>query len=255
MNRATLLYGLWLGMCVLYLSGCGPSLQERREKASAHYKVGVRKYSQGEFAEALQRFEKAEKFYADDPKLRYAFGLLYVEQKEYQKAIAEFRRALELEPHFFEAVNSLGATYGYMKDWDRAIREYKKLINEPLYRTPELAHYNLGLAFMERQWEGDLIEAVKQFHTAVQRYPNFSRALDKYGVALFRLNRTKEAIKQLEKAIEVDPTFIEPYLNLGLVYMKLGERQKAIEQFRYVLNNSTDDGFTATARRYLDILL
>lgn len=255
MNRKRLLHGFWLGMLFFYLAGCGPSLQERREKADTQYKLGVREYSRGNLVEALKSFQEAEKLYADDPKLRNAFGLLYFEKKEYQNAIAEFRRALQLDPNFFEAVNNLGTTYGYMRDWDRAIMEYRKLINEPLYRTPELAHYNLGLALMERQWEGDSIEAVKQFHAAVQIFPNFSRALDKYGVALFRLNRTQEAIKQLKKAFEVDPTFIEPRLNLGIVYMKLGQRENAVEQFKYVLEHSTDEGFTAPARRYLDILM
>lgn len=254
MKRNILVYSIWLAMLFLSIFGCGPSLQEQKERAQAKYELGVREYGRGNLAEALEAFKQAEKLYPDDPKLRNAFGLIYLQQQKYQPAIAEFKSALQLNPNFLEAYNNLGTTYGYMRNWDKAIAEYKKLINEPLYRTPELAHYNLGLALMERQWEGDLIEAVKQFHTAIQIRPTFSRALDKYGVSLFRLNRIQEAIKQFKKAIEVDPEFIEPYLNLGLAYMKQGQRKEAIDQFKQVLKYSTDEKFTASARRYLEIL-
>jgi superkiller protein 3 len=254
MNRTKHFNSIWLIILFFSLLGCGPTLEQRRKQASAKYELGVRKYSKGNLAEALEAFQEAEKDYPNDPRLRNAFGLIYIQQKQYQQAINEFKRALALDPNFFEANNNLGTTYSYMQNWDEAITEYRKLTNEPLYRTPELAYYNLGLALMERQWDGDLIEAVKQFHKAVQIRPNFTRALDKYGVSLYRVNRIQEAIKQFKKATEIDPEFIEPYLNLGIAYMKLGKRTEALQQFRYVLEHSTNEKFSATAQRYLEIL-
>jgi tetratricopeptide (TPR) repeat protein len=103
------------------------------------------------------------------------------------------------------------------------------VLSDPFYKTPERAHYNLGLALMET---GDTIEAVKELHAAVRLQPEFTWALDKYGIALYRLNRNQEAIKQFKRAIEVDPEYIEPYLNLGIVYVNLGKTQEAIEQFK-----------------------
>ncbi len=254
MNRTIHFNRIWLIALFFSILGCGPTLEQRREQANAQYDLGVREYSRGNLAEALKALQAAERSYPNDPRLRNAFGLIYIQQQHYQQAIGEFKKALALDQNFFEAYNNLGTTYSYMQNWDKAIVEYKKLTNEPLYRTPELAYYNLGLALMERQWDGDLIEAVKQFHKAVQIRPNFSRALDKYGLSLFRLNRIQEAIKQFKKAIEVNPKFIEPYLNLGITYMKLGKRPEAIQQFKYVLEHSTNERFTSTAKRYLEIL-
>jgi Flp pilus assembly protein TadD len=108
---------------------------------------------------------------------------------------------------------------------------------------------------MERQQrEADLIEAVKEFHAAVQIRPNFSQALDKYGIALYRLNRNHEAIKRFKQAIEVAPNFMDPYLNLGIVYMKQGKKREAIQQFKFVHERTDDENLIFEAERYLEML-
>ncbi|MBD3305954.1 tetratricopeptide repeat protein [candidate division KSB3 bacterium] len=238
-------------LCVVMLVGCGPTLEERRQRARTQYELGVAELNQGNLAEAQNAFEQAKKYDSEDPRLYNGMGLIYLQQQEYQKAIAEFQKALRINPNFVEAHNNLGSTYAQMRDWDRAIIEFREATNDPLYRTPELAHYNLGLALLEK---GELIEAVKAFHMAVKLRPNFSRALDKYGVALFRLNRVQEAIKQFKEAIKVEPNYIDPYLNLGLAYMKQGKKEEAIAQFRLVLERSRDEDLSTSARRYLEIL-
>lgn len=244
---------IWILSCGIIFgnTGCGPTLEERQKKAGMQYEIGVAELNRGRFTEAFEAFEEARKIYPDDPNVYWGLGLIYLQQKQYKTAIAEFHRALQLDPNFTEVHNSLGTTYAQLHKWDEAIMEYRITANDPFYRTPELAHYNLGLALMEK---GELVEAVKELHKAVQLRPNFSRALDKYGVALFRLNRIQEAVKQFKQAIEIESSYIEPYLNLGLAYMKQGKKVEAIEQFKKVLENATDEELQATARRYLEIL-
>jgi type IV pilus assembly protein PilF len=236
---------------IVGITGCGPSLEERQKEADTRYKLGIAELNQGNLKKALQALEEAQKITPNDPKIYNARGLIYFQQEQYQNAIAQFEKALRFDPNFTEAHNNLGTTYAQMQKWDEAIAEFRIALNDPFYRTPELAHYNLGLALMEK---GELIEAVKQLHSAVQIRPNFSRALDKYGVALFRLNRIQEAVKQFKKAIEADPQYIDPYLDLGLAYMKQGKREEAIAQFKVVLDRSQNEDLITSARRYLEIL-
>ncbi len=245
-----LLFGLW---CIsVALSGCGPSIsmQERQQKADVQYKLGVAEFNRGGLADAMVAFQKALEYYPD-AKTHNALGLIYLEQRKYQDAMAAFKKAFQLDPSFLDPLNNLGTTYARMGEWDKAITEYQKVLSDPLYRTPELAHYNLGLALMEK---GDDINAVKQFHKAIQMRPNFVQALDKYGIALYRMNRNQDAIKRFKQVIELNPDFIESYLNLGMVYMKLGQTAEAISQFKYVLEHSTQENLSVDAARYLDML-
>lgn len=245
---------LWCISCMFILLSCGPTIEQQQQAADSQYQVGIAEFNRSNFAAALEAFEKALAYYPHDPKYHNAMGLIYLQQKLYEKALSSFKKALSLDPNFTEAHNNLGNTYAQIRDWDKAIAEFKEALSDPFYRTPALAHYNLGLALMERQLQGDMFEAVKEFHAAVQLQPNFSRALDKYGIALYRVNRNQEAIKQFKRAIEVDPQFIDPYLNLGMVYMKQGNKEDAIAQFKLVLERAKDEKLVEEATRYLGIL-
>ena len=233
------------------VSGCGPATQERQQKANLQYEVGVAELNSGRYAEALKALQAAVKYNPDDPRIHNALGLIYFQQRRYDEAIKSFEKALAIDPTFLDARNHVGYVYANLKQWDRAIKEFSAIVNDPLYRTPELGYYNLGLALMETN---DLIGAVQAFHKAVQLQPNFTRAFDKYGLSLFRMNRIQEAIKQFQRVIELDPDYIEAYLNLGIAYMTQDKRQDAVTQFKIVLERSTDTALTAEAQRYLEFL-
>lgn len=241
-----------MSVALLFLmAACGPTIEERQSKAETQYEIGIAELSSGRLNEAFEAIQNAKDIYDEDPRFYHGMGLVYFYQRRYDQAVREFQKTLELDPNYAEAHNNLGSTYAQMRKWDAAIFEFRQAISDPFYLTPELAYYHLGIALMEK---GDLIEAVKELHTAVQLRPDFSQALDKYGVVLFRLNRIQESVKQFKQAIEVDPTYVEPYLNLGLAYMKQGKKEEAIEQFKFVSKNSKDESLVTSAQRYLEIL-
>ena len=202
--KDSMVISLLLVSLVAGASGCGPTLEEKQQKANSQYEIGVSELTRGNLAEALKAFEKARAIYPDDPKLHDGFGLIYWQQKQYQNAIAEFKKAIRLDANFSDAHNHLGATYAQMKQWDAAIAEFKIATSDPFYQAIDLAYYNLGAALLEK---GEQLQAIEAFHQALQIRPNFSRALDKYGVALFKMNRFQEAIKQLQKALDTATSF------------------------------------------------
>lgn len=242
----------WLCIAgVMLCVGCGPTLEEQRQKAEANYKIGEAEMRSGNYSEAIKSLQDAQKYNPNDAKIYNALGLIYIQYQQYDKAISMFEKAIRLDPNLPEAHNSLGTVYARLQQWDQAISEFKKALSDPSYPTPALAHYNLGLALMEK---GDHINAVKEFHAAVEISPTFSQALDKYGIALYRMNRNQEAIKRFKQAIEVSPDFIDPYVNLGLVYMKQGKRDDAVAQFKSVLERSSDEKIRSEVERYLEML-
>lgn len=238
----------------LIITGCASQIkvEEQRAQAEAHYDLGVSLLNRGKFIDALAALEKAKTLYPHDPRIYNAIGLVYFGEEKFDTAAQNFQKAIQLNGDFVEAHNNLGAAYSRMGMWDRAIKEYRIALSDPLYRTPALAHYNIGYALLEK---GDLVEALEEFRIATNIYPDFDWAVNKYGVALFRLNRVHEAIKKFKQAIEINPNYVEPYSNLGLAYMKLGEREEAIKQFKEVLRLAPEGSELANnARRYLDIL-
>ncbi len=242
----------WLCVSGLMLCvGCGPTIEEQRQKAEANYKIGAAEMKSGNLQEAIKFLEDAKRYDPNDAKIYNALGWIYIEYRQYQEAISMFDKTLRLDPNFAEAHNSLGTVYGRLQQWDQAIIEFNKALSDPSYQTPEAAHYNLGLALMEK---GDHINAVKEFHSTIEISPNFGQALNQYGIALYRMNRNQEAIKRFKQAIDVSPDFIDPYVNLGLVYMKQGKRDDAIAQFKSVLGRSTDEKIRSEAERYLEML-
>ena len=250
MKHSYLLLLVCIGL-VAEIAGCGPPLEERKRRAESQFDIGAAELNRGRFPEAFEALQKARDLYPDDPRFSNALGLIALHQRQYHKAIEEFMTALELDPDFTEAHNNLGTTYAQLKKWDEAIYEFRLTLSDPFYRTPELAHYNLGLALIEK---GEVIEAVKELRSAIEIRPDFIQAVDKHGVALFRLNRIQEAVKQFNRVLELDPTYMESRLNLGLAYMKQGKTAEAIEQFKIILEQSTDEGLKESAQRYLEIL-
>jgi Tfp pilus assembly protein PilF len=245
---------LFLLVCIVLvaqIAGCGPTLEERKQRAETQFDIGAAELNRGRFPEAFEAMQKARDFYPDDPRFSNALGLIALYQQRYPDAIQEFRRALELDPNFTEAHNNLGTTYAQSRKWDEAIHEFRETLSDPFYPTPELAHYNLGMALIEK---GEVIEAVKELHIAVELNPEFTQAVDKYGLALFRLNRIQEAVKQFHRALELDPVYMEARLNLGLAYMKQDKTPEAIAEFKIILEHSTDGGLKESAQRYLEIL-
>ncbi len=247
-------FRILITLCLItFIAGCAPSisLEERQRRADAHYKVGVAEFQQGQLAEAFIAFEKAKEYYSDDARIYNALGLVYFERREFQDAISHFQEALKLDPNFADAHNNIGKVHAQLGNWDKAIEEYREALSNPFYRTPELARYNLGEALLEK---GDNVNAVKELHETVRIQPNFVPALDKYGIALYRMNRNQEAIKRFKQAIEAVPEFIDPHLNLGIVYMKLNKKSEAIEEFKFVLEHSGNELQRSDAERYLDML-
>jgi tetratricopeptide (TPR) repeat protein len=85
MNRL-IICGL-LTLTTVYVTGCGPSLDEQRNIAASNYQVG-------RFDEATSQFEQiVERHPADSASYLY-LARIYRAQKRYEQAIYNYQRAL-----------------------------------------------------------------------------------------------------------------------------------------------------------------
>jgi type IV pilus assembly protein PilF len=146
---------------------------------------------------------------------------IYATQEKFASAEEEVREALRIDPDYPEAYNFLGQMLMAQKRRPEAIQAYRKAVSFPLYATPDVAYYQLGLAL---ELEGDM----------------------------------KEALQAFEDALKVNPPNVQPaliYLELGRAHYKLGEDSKAREALARAVSLDKDKGgITAEARALMERL-
>jgi len=181
--------------------GCGS--EEAVKRADGHYKEGVASLD-NDRQKAFVSFQKALQ---ENPKHRdahYSIGHIYAEQRKYQQAEEEFRAALRIAPDFSEAYTYLGTVLASQDRWPEAISAYRRALNNPLYVTPDVAWYNLGLALAH---EGDMQGAAQAFEDALLVVPPNVQAAQVHlelGRAYYRLGYDVKARESLLRVAALD---------------------------------------------------
>ena len=103
----------------------------------------------------------------------------------------------------------------------QALEQYETLLQQ--YPEHELANHQYGLCLVDdRQW----LPAVKQLEKVLSQQPNNAEAMNSLGCALLELHDLEHAVLWLKKAIATDQQFAMGHFNYGLVLLK----QKQYEQ-------------------------
>lgn len=151
---------------------------------------------------------------------------------------------LKLQPNTaFRVYNNRGEAYIELHRYQQAINEYNLAIK--INSQDADVHYNRGIAYSKAGSHHE--EAIKDFRSAIELKPQFSKAYNNLGNELRYTGRYEEAAMNFNKAIELDPQMGEAYYNLGLLYLKFGNTKHAstylnkahslgIRQAKYLLN-------------------
>ena len=209
---------LCLGV-MLVLGGCVTVTEDKIKKAKGHYQEGIANLD----ADPQQAFVSFQKAIQADPRHKeahYSLGRLYALQRKYRQAEEEFREAIRIDPDYSEAHNYLGAMLALQDRWTDAIESYRRALSNPLYATPDIAWFNLGLALAH---EGDMEKATQAF----------------------------------EDALRINPPNVQPaaiHLELGRAYYKLGYDTKAREELTRVSSLDKGGEYAAAAAKLIDRL-
>ncbi|MBM4320743.1 MAG: tetratricopeptide repeat protein [Deltaproteobacteria bacterium] len=211
-----------------------PSAREKALKdAELHYQLGDGAFRDRNVPEALKELLQAVR---DDPghaQAHHLLGFVYMGRQEYDQALVHLKRATELKPDLYEAQNNLGTCLLALCRWEDAATVLRKLLLEPLYQTPHVAHNNLGMALLRLEQRE---EAIIHFQKAVFLNPTFCVAHNNNGMTLLELGRPEEAQLALNKAIAADPsctqTYAEPHFHLGRLLERAGRLEQAQEHYR-----------------------
>ena len=184
---------LVLALLIGWLPGCATS-GESVQKSKGYYQEGVASLDRDQ-QKAFVSFQKAVKLDPNNKEARYGLGHILALQGKLPQAEEEFRAATKLDENYSEAYTYLGQVLEKQERWPEAIAAFRQALTNPLYATPDLARFHLGLSLSH---EGDY----------------------------------QGAMEALEDALVVNPPNIPPallQLELGRVYYKLGFERRSRE--------------------------
>ncbi len=219
-----------LAVLAISCTGCGTSsTAEKRDKAEFHYKLANGHFYASEIVPAIAELKACMKFEPDHPDAHHLMGFIMFGRKEYARAERHFRKALEVRSGFHEARGNLGALLLQTRRYRDAIEVLMPLTEATLYRTPAVAHNNLGLA---NQHLGRLRKAMQHFKMAVFHNPKFCVAYTNMGVLQLKLDRKTDAQQWLEQATSRCKKYPEPHFHLGELFIK--QRQTTLARAQYL---------------------
>ena len=231
-----LIYAI-LALIIFAAAGCSSSRMSSESDANYHNKMGMAFLGEGKVQLAYVEFQKAMLKDTDNKDVAYNLGLTCFQLEDYENSKKYFLKAVSLAPDFPDASNNLGVTYMQLGQWQLAADSFRKALANPLYRTPELAFYSLGMALYRM---GLYEKAIDSFKDSVRRDRAF--ALPFYGMALAynKLGRYGEAAELMEKAIQTDSDYkgdrVKKTANLReRLYTAKGEEEKDLRDFLEIM--------------------
>jgi tetratricopeptide (TPR) repeat protein len=163
----SLLLGVGVPLFCLIASISGCATEDKIKKSNGYYQEGLANMETDK-QQAFISFQKAIQLNPYHKEAHYYLGHLYAIQSRYQQAEEELQKAIRIDSNYSEALNHLGQVYERQDRWAEAIRSYRRALENPLYATPDLVRYNLGVALVH---EGDYRGAIQAFEDALTANP------------------------------------------------------------------------------------
>jgi len=165
-------------------------------------------------------------------------GVFLGMQGQYAQALDNFNKAIAINPKFAESYNNRGNTYSKQGAYDQAIFDLKRAIAlKPDYFE---AHLNLGIVYDKRGLsyakEGRFIQALSDFNEEINLNPGHAKAYINRGIILARQSNFAQAVADYNKAIEINPEDPSAYINRGTLYAQQGSFVPALADYDKALD-------------------
>ena len=188
-------------------------------QGGGHYNLGVEACEKGNYAEAIENYNKAIESDPNDALAYNNRGLAYTEVGEPEAAMSDYSKAIELKPDYAEAYFNRGLAYlnlaplgwGNPEMVQKGIADLTKAIElKPEYAD---AYYHRGLGY-------------NQF------YHYYFKPFAEEMIGSHNL-----AVADFNKALELDSGYVLAYAGLGNAYYRYGEWDRSIEYFNKALEH------------------
>jgi tetratricopeptide (TPR) repeat protein len=209
------------------------------------YKLAQAYEKAGQIDQAAATYEKLAQITPEDAKRYYNMVIMmYNTAKMPEKAAEVAKKLVELDPNDTEALYNLGYMYVQMENYESAIEIFSKVIE----KSPgmEYAHLQLGYSYTQLKQYAKAAEAYKNM---VEIFPNNEDAWFGLGIAYMQQKKYSEGVEPLKKVIELNPSRAYAYYNLAISYLNLRDNYSAREIYNQL--NKVDPDLAKKLKQYI----
>ena len=233
------------------LAACAAPSADRKKEADARMQMGGRYLEQRNLPMAMQELTRASELDPGNPEIDMMLGMAYQARGDPAKAEEYLRKAIDKKPDYAEAHNNLGFVLASQKRWKEAAREFEAAAENVLYRTPEIAYYNLGEAY---RMQNDPARAEEAYRRSLQANDRYAPASVGLASVLGEKGKWEDAAAVLARCVEWTPDYAPGWMELGRVNVRLKRTAEARKDFHTVLSVTSDPELRKQAAGYLSIL-
>jgi Flp pilus assembly protein TadD len=157
-------------------------------------------YTQGQYAEALQRYERLLAEGPASAELHEKLGNSYARLGSYDRAREHYEQVYRLQPDSTTAIGNLAEVCLRKKDLAGA----RKYLDELLERAPEhpTANFNMAEILLG---SGEAEDAMRHYEAALASRPEWAAAHLRLGYAAVSLGRADKARTAFERYLQLEP--------------------------------------------------
>jgi Flp pilus assembly protein TadD len=210
--------------------------------------MGEKCLAAAETASALKYLTEAAEKKPNDATIEYDLALAYDQRELEDKALSHLQNALKIKPAYPEALNTEGYIYAKRGQVELARGAFQKALDDPFYKTPQFAAYNLGRLYEKN---GDIERALLYYQQAVKFDEHYGLAWLRSGQVLEQLRRSDEARHAYGNAVRASPDLVEANLRFGILSYLSGDFEAAFRSLSRVGDIAPNTDMADEARKYL----
>jgi Tfp pilus assembly protein PilF len=204
---------------------------------------------QGQYDEALDRFEQADTIAPGNATVHNMIGLCHLKMGQYDQALTSFNTSLDLVPSFTDARNNRGVTYLSLEQYRLAEVDFLAVLGDSTYPHRWEVYYNLGITYLQRDQLGAAEENFRKAVTSPQ--PVFDAYIRLSQIAAQR-GSYDDAVDFLKDARLRYPERTEAALRLGRLLIDLDRRDEARMYLEEVIDKQPGSERAREAAELLD---
>lgn len=158
--------------------------------------LAVKKHNEGDLNGAEFIYRKILEEYPNNADSWHLLGLVAYQVGKYEEAIKNINKAISINSNQAIFYSNLGMAQDALGNEDESMESFRKALEiNPSYDKAYLAHYNLGVYYMDR---GKIKEALEHYNKAIELNKNFFEARWNRSLVLLLLGRFEEGWKEYE---------------------------------------------------------
>ncbi len=166
---------------------------------------------------------------------------------DFAAALDRYERANSMKSGMLHALLNAGQAAAKLDRWDRSAAFYERALATDPFSPDATNGFGSALARQSK-----FTEAKSYLQKAIELKPDYGAAINNLAVLYLQLGQLDDAVAALQYGIKVAPGDEMLYLNLGRTYVQRGDRERAKETMRALLAVKPDSSLAQRALRDLE---